>query len=388
MSEKELSRDSQLPSEKTSLSPACCILVVDDSATNRAILTASFEDLGYEVREAENGEQALQRVDEGGINLIVLDEVMPGMSGQEVLIELRKTHSLHELPVIILTALYDPVKIVEAMKAGANDYINKPFEIEVMQARVSAHLSRKLAQEEIIRAKDEAEEASRAKSAYLSFMSHELRTPLNAIIGFCQLLELEVKENQHEQYLDSLNEIHQGGRRLLRLINDVLDLAKIEAGKLEVNVHAVTLSALIDSIVITMRPLIEQGGNAIEVDCADNVAEIRTDEMRLRQVLYNLLSNAAKFTENGKITIKADRTIIDDRETIRLIVQDNGVGIPKDKIVHLFRDFSQAHGERSSQNGTGLGLAISRHICKLLGGDVTVQSDEGAGATFTVLLPQ
>ncbi len=387
MSEKGISSVKPFASSEAPSLSAGCLLIVDDTATNRGILRASFEALGYEVREAVNGEEALQNVAEGGIDLVLLDQMMPGMSGQDVLVRIRQTHSLERLPVIMVTALYDPASIVEAMKAGANDYVNKPFEPEVIQARVGAHLSRKFAAEDILKARDEAERAGQARSAYLSFISHELRTPITSILGYCQLLENEIRANKHDQYLENLGEVFNGSEYLLRLINDVLDLAKIEAGRLHIHPVEVALRGLIDSCISAVRPLMAKNGNVINVECDGAIDIIYVDDVRLRQVLYNLLGNAAKFTVHGRILLRVDRMVSEGKAWIRLVVEDNGIGIPEEMIGKLFGDFSQAHGRESDRNGTGLGLAISRRLCKLMGGYLMVESVEGEGSTFSVILP-
>jgi adenylate cyclase len=237
-------------------------------------------------------------------------------------------------------------------------------------------------------ARDQAEAMSRTKSSFLANMSHELRTPLNAIIGLTDMLVGNSARFGTDKALEPLRRVHRAGTHLLGLINQVLDLSKIEAGKLELNLETVRLPPLIEDVVGTTRPLAEQNKNRLSVNCPGDIPAIEADPLRLRQVLLNLLSNACKFTKDGDIVLRAASTVRDGRRFAELAVSDTGIGMTAEQMARLFEDFSQADATTARQyGGTGLGLAITRRLCQMMGGDVTVTSEPGKGSTFTVHLP-
>jgi signal transduction histidine kinase/DNA-binding response OmpR family regulator len=233
-----------------------------------------------------------------------------------------------------------------------------------------------------------AEAASKAKSAFLANMSHELRTPLNAIIGYSEMLQEDAEDRGQEELSADLRKIHAAGRHLLALINDVLDLSKIEAGKMDLNLESFEVSAMLEDVVATLSPLAGKNGNRLELRGAGALGVLRADRTRLRQVLFNLLSNACKFTDNGLITLAAGRERTDGVEWLRFAVSDTGIGISPEQMNKLFQAFSQADAATAQKyGGTGLGLVISRRFCQMMGGDIAVESAPGQGSTFTVRLP-
>ncbi|MGF9757903.1 response regulator [Microvirga sp. 0TCS3.31] len=237
-------------------------------------------------------------------------------------------------------------------------------------------------------ARDEAMAATRAKSQFLTNMSHELRTPLNAIIGITEMLKDEAEETGDEPLVEPLDRIRHAGTHLLTLINEILDLAKIEAGKLELHPEEIDLSALIREASMTADPLARRNSNHLKVEISPDIGRMQTDPVRLRQVLLNLLSNACKFTKDGTVTLKASRVMDRGGDTITIAVQDTGIGMTTEQCDKLFQEFSQADSTTTRKfGGTGLGLAISRRLCRVMGGDITVQSVMGVGSTFTVSLP-
>ena len=229
--------------------------------------------------------------------------------------------------------------------------------------------------------------ASEHKSQFVANMSHELRTPLNAIIGLTEMMFTNAAQFGTEKAREPLQRVHRAGTHLLGLINQVLDLSKIEAGKLELNPESVKLVPLIDEVVGTARQLAEQNKNRLVVEAPDNLGALTVDPMRLRQILLNLLSNACKFTKQGKVALRA-RRVVDGRDWIELAVADSGIGMTAEQQAKLFEEFTQADSSTAQRyGGTGLGLAITRKLARMMGGDVTVTSDPGKGSVFTVRLP-
>jgi len=229
--------------------------------------------------------------------------------------------------------------------------------------------------------------ASSNKSNFLSSMSHELRTPLNAIIGLTELMIGNAARFGTEKANEPLKRVHAAGSHLLGLINQVLDLSKIEAGKLEINRTTVELRPLIDEVIGTARHLAEQNGNRLVVDAPADLGAISVDAMRLRQILLNLLSNACKFTKGGEVKLRG-RRVSDGRDWIELEVSDTGIGMTAEQLARLFQEFTQADATTAQRfGGTGLGLAITRRLARLMGGDVTVTSEPDKGSAFTTRLP-
>ncbi len=231
--------------------------------------------------------------------------------------------------------------------------------------------------------------ASKHKSQFLASMSHELRTPLNAIIGVTEMLLEDARDFKREDELEPLERVLRAARHLLALINDILDLSKIEAGRMDLHLESFPLAPLIEDVAKTIEPMATKNANRIVVDCPPDLGTIHADQTRFRQALLNLASNATKFTEKGTVTIAARPQQRAGRDWITIAVTDTGIGMTEEQMGRLFQEFSQADSSTTRKyGGTGLGLAISRHFCRMMGGDITVESEPGKGSTFTIRLPR
>jgi signal transduction histidine kinase len=218
-------------------------------------------------------------------------------------------------------------------------------------------------------------------------MSHELRTPLNAIIGVTEMLREDAEAAKQD--LEPLDRVLGAGRHLLALINDILDLSKIEAGRMELQIETFPLAPLIADVVKTIEPLAAKNANQVAMNCDGKIGAVQADQMRLRQALLNLMSNANKFTERGTITVDARQEEENGQDYVAIAIADTGIGMTTEQMVKLFQEFSQADASTTRKyGGTGLGLAISKRFCQMMGGDITVKSQPGKGSTFTIRLPR
>jgi PAS domain S-box-containing protein len=248
--------------------------------------------------------------------------------------------------------------------------------------------SRKRVEEELHNAKEAAEAANVAKSQFLASMSHELRTPLNAVIMYSELLQEEAADRGVAEFIPDLEKIRAGGKHLLSLVNGVLDLSKIEAGKMDLFLETFDVATMIADVAGTVQPLVQKNANRLEVRCADSLGSMHADLTKVRQILFNLVSNACKFTTDGTITLDVTRGKDADRPLLTFRVSDSGIGMTPEQVGRLFQPFTQADASTTRKyGGTGLGLTISKRFCEMMGGEVAVSSEPGKGTTFTVRLP-
>lgn len=240
----------------------------------------------------------------------------------------------------------------------------------------------------LMSAKEDAERANGAKSDFLAKMSHELRTPLNAVLGYSEILLEDAELEGRGEQISDLQKISAAGKHLLAMVNDILDISKIEAGKMELNLETIDLGKIIQEVESTGRPLAAKNTNSFVVERGEDLGFIRGDVTKLRQAIFNLLSNAAKFTQNGQITLSASRKKVNGSDWIAIAVSDTGVGISKEQQAALFSNFSQANPSIAAKyGGTGLGLSLSQNLCRLMGGKITIESELGRGSCFTIHLP-
>ncbi|UNU26648.1 response regulator [Microcoleus vaginatus] len=387
------------------------ILIVDDTPENLQVLSATLSDRGYTVRGVINGKMAIRAARSGSPDLILLDIKMPDMDGYEVCIQLKADPQTSEIPVIFISALDEVLDKLTAFKVGGVDFITKPFHVAEVLARIEHQLTiqrlkqqlierNKELQQEIIerkKAEEAAAAASLAKSQFVANMSHELRTPLNAILGFTQLMSRDSLLNQEN--LENLRIINRSGQHLLELINDVLDLSKIEAGIIGLDERSFDLYQLLDSLEEMFQIKAETKKLQLRFSVEANVPQyIKTDEKKLRVCLINLLGNAMKFTLDGgriwlRVSVESNQPQPRELEThpnsnsvapvlILFEVEDTGVGIPTAEIDTLFDAFVQTQAGRKAADGTGLGLTITKKYVQIMGGDIWVKSVLGEGTSF------
>jgi signal transduction histidine kinase len=314
-------------------------------------------------------------------------------------IKATQSNSLHGVQAVVASPIFGSRDEVRGVLYGSRTYRERgrditPLEAQVVQLLASSlgigltRLEQDNRANQLRIAKEAAEEADRAKSQFLATMSHELRTPLNAIIGYSEMLIEEAEEGGQEGFIPDLQRILSQGKHLLALINDILDLSKIEAGKMTLSLETFDLAPLLREVTATVKPLVDKNGNVLKVEYPDLIGAMHADGTRIRQCLLNLLSNASKFTQNGTITLAVQRQELNGREWVVFRVADTGIGMTPEQAAKLFRAFTQADASTTRKyGGTGLGLVISRKFCRMMGGDVFVESEPGKGSTFTIQVP-
>ncbi len=402
------------------------ILIVDDRPENLLALEAILEPLNENLVRANSGEQALRELLVREFAVILLDVQMPGMNGLETAQYIKSREKSKSIPILFLTAINKEESYVfKAYEVGAVDYLFKPFDPEILRSKVAVfvdlwrkqqqiqtqeeHIRQSekrelelrhrttlletearsaeelaLVNDELQRRQFELERAITSRSRFYASMSHELRTPINAVLGYSTLMLDGIYGALNEKQREGLERTHRAAKHLLELVNDVLDLSKIEAGRMELYLETFDVADLLANVDSTVRPLVQRNESTLEVRTAGELGSIHADLTRVRQILLNLLSNAGKFTEQGTVTLTARR----EDDAVTFAVADTGIGMTDEQVGRLFQAFSQAEAStKTKYGGTGLGLAISRQFCRLMGGDLTASSVYGQGSTFMVRLP-
>jgi signal transduction histidine kinase len=376
---------------------AATIIVVEDERGAMTTLCGILEDAGYEVIGLEKGADALETIRKNKFDVVITDIRLPDVGGMEILELARDMNP--DAAVIMMTGYASVETAIDAVNQGAYAYFVKPInpdEIKTTIANAIKH--QRLSQENrrlveslqhsnslLFGANEELKKATQAKSEFLAHMSHELRTPLNVIIGFSELMLDGVPGGINEEQKQCLNDILSSGNHLLALIDDILDLSRIEAGKMELKLARFSLPDLIESLRSVMTQIIAPRQQSLEADVEGRLPMVNADEAKVRQVLLNLLSNATKFTpDGGKLRVEAVR----DNNWCRVSVIDNGIGIKKENQDKLFTPFVQIENPLNREKGgSGLGLTIARQIVEMHSGRIWVESEYGKGSRFTFTLP-
>jgi len=380
----------------TSVQEKNSILIVDDDPSNLMELIHILKS-DYKIRSVKDGRSALENAAEFLPDIILLDVIMPEMSGFEVLEEFKKQERTKSIPVIFITGMKDSVNESEGLAKGAVDYIRKPFDATVVKLRVGQQLKIVNLQRELETALEAAEEAAevaeaanKSKSSFLANMSHEIRTPMNAIMGITDILMQS--ETLSEETAEGLDKVYASSEMLIGIINDILDFSKIEAGKLDIIPTAYHVSSMVNDAIHLNMMRIGNRPIAFELVIDDTIpAQLLGDELRIKQILNNILSNAFKYTSAGSVTLSiiANKKQ-DSKDTIlSLVVKDTGHGMTKEQLNKLFDEYARFN-EGSTRNieGTGLGLSITQRLVKLMDGELNVESEPEVGTTVTIKLPQ
>ncbi len=400
------------------------ILLVDDRPENLLALEAILEPLGQTLVRAGSGPDALRQVLVQDFAVMLLDVQMPGMNGFEVAEIIKSRERSRTIPIIFLSAISkEDAYVFKGYSMGAVDYVFKPFNPDVLRSKVAvfvdlflkqrelqtqgellresqkrelelehrtslleteARSAAKLSQmnDELHRRQVALEQAMGARNRFYASMSHELRTPINAVIGYSTIMLDNIYGPLNAKQKEGLQRTLKAARHLLELVNDVLDLSKIEAGKIELTLQPVLFPSLIEDLFVTVRPLADEYGSTLSLSMEGESFSIVSDPRRVRQILLNLLSNAIKFGEGKPIRVMCGQN---ENKGVEIEVIDQGVGIAPEDIARIFEEFVQV--TESKQPGTGLGLPISRRLAQLLDGTLTVCSTPGEGSSFRLVLP-
>ncbi len=352
------------------------ILVVDDLEENRLLIRELFEEQDYRVLEAADGTEGLAVAQRERPDCILLDLSMPGLHGFEVLERMQKDPRLREIPVIIVTASDNTIDEMDrGLRGGAVDYITKPISPQRVFVRVRGAIERRRLLQEV----------QELRANFTSMLVHDLRGPLTVFRGYLELLETGVAGPVTERQQRYIRKMAESSSKMLRLIAEILDVSKLEAGKLALRFQPTDLAALVADLHERLDPVARQRGIALEVRGADRRQPVVADPDRLDQVLMNLVGNALKFTPpRGAVTLE----LLDRGDEVEVVVQDSGPGISAEELPLLFEPFVQTAAGQAAGGGTGLGLVVSRHLIEAHGGRIWAESEPGHGSRFAFRLPR
>jgi len=385
------------------------VLLIEDDRDDYLLTSELLDEIGaheYTLKWVDTYEEGVKELMSGGAELCLLDYRLGGRTGIELLREVTARGCT--IPIVLLTGQSERSLDIEAMRAGAADYLVKgEFGARQLERsiRYTIERARSLAalrelNAELQHARNQATNASYAKSTLLASVSHEFRTPLNAILGYSEMILEELQERGEDGLVTDVRRIHAAGSHLLSLVSDILDLSKIEAGKLDLHMRPFDVDKLIVDVSEAIWPLVCHNGNTLVVR-GEGIGEMTADPTRVRQVLLNLLGNSCKFTARGQIELTVERRPAREgdfgataaaaspgRQCVEFTVKDTGIGMTAAQMQRLFDSFSQVDASVTRRyGGNGLGLAISRRLCRLMDGDIFVESEFGVGSTFRVRLP-
>ena len=363
------------------------ILLIEDNPGDARLIQemlAEAESGKFEQEHADRLSTGIKRLEQGNIDVILLDLDLPDSKGVDTFTKVY-AHT-QDKPILVLTGLADEAVGVKAVSGGAQDYLVKGQVDGNLVSRSILHaIERKRMEQELMEKTRKLEVANQVKSQFLASMSHELRTPLNAIIGFSQLMMDEVPGKISDEQRECLSDVLDSGQHLLNLVSDILDLSKVEAGRLELKLRTLNLTAVIADVAKAVKPMIDANKHELTVSIEEGLPQVRADKSRLKQIFFNLLSNAIKFTPSGgRLAIQAGR----EGDWCQVSVVDNGVGIEKEDQIRIFEIFTRsATLPDGKKGGTGLGLAITRQFVEMMGGRIWLESEYGKGSRFTFTCP-
>ncbi|MFW6358327.1 MAG: hybrid sensor histidine kinase/response regulator [Chroococcales cyanobacterium] len=370
------------PATNSRLTQSARILVVDDSMDNLFLVQSILEEEGYDISLAEDGQTALNKIEESLPDLVLLDVMMPGMDGYEVTRRIRQDGRLPFIPILLITA-FDQPSVVTGLDSGADDFIRKPVEVEELLARVRSLLRLK-------RTVDERDEIARQREDFVSRLTHDLRTPLVAADRMLMLFEQGALGELSPQMIEAVQTMIRSNRNLLDMVNTLLEVYRYEAGRKDLNFSTVDLSELIPEVIKELNPLAEDKGLSLIFQNhvpSNQIGLIQGDSLELRRLFTNLIGNAIKFTDTGSVDVllRRDSQANNGKQPCLVVdVQDTGAGISEEDQQQLFQRFRQGKHRRS---GSGLGLHLSRRIAETHHGTIKLKSEVGKGSTFTVSLP-